>query len=477
MPVNHDETKQLHIIHLSDLHFGDDHRFLAPVPPSGGPAPHQGVPTLLSKLMEDFNDPPELENVIVCLTGDFVSEAKNFVEFQRSEEFVRGLAQVSIHGAVRGLKNIYMIPGNHDVDYDKSTLEERWVPYAGFLSRIRQQQIDPKKPHDMVELFLRDDLGAAILCLNSEIYIAKDTADVFRGEVDHAQIQRVHALLSNVPKEYVKVALIHHHPILIPDLVEPDRNYDAVLNSGKLLKMLRDKGFHVVLHGHKHNPFVFSEDSQSAWTSSTQQPIVVVAGGSAGSTGIPDNYIHRCNCYNQITIKWHPAAGQSRVNVVTRGLNIFDQDGNEALPFKWSWRKLREYDFPFFAAECRPEVTDLECFEDDAILAEANGVRISEYKRLRGNMPVVEVLPSLITGQAYEARVWIVPRDPREVPVEVVWSAGLKFPAMRTTADQNRWFCASFNYWGAMLIQARITFADGAVEHTHIYARMPEDCS
>ncbi len=114
--------------------------------------------------------------------------------------------------------------------------------------------------------------------LNSEIFVRKDEDNRYRGEVDPQQITKVDTLLSQVPPDFVKVALIHHHPILIPDLAEPGRNYDAVLNAGQLLRFLRDNGFHAILHGHKHNPFVFTEDSQSAWTGTTRQPIVVVAG-------------------------------------------------------------------------------------------------------------------------------------------------------------------------------------------------------
>lgn len=475
-----DETRQLHIIHLSDLHFGDDHRFMAPAPVSGGPVLRPGFPSLLMKLKEDFNAPAPIKNLIVCLTGDFATNPGNIVEFERAEQFVRELAQAEIHGAVRGLDNIFMVPGNHDVEYDKPTVGQRWDRYATFLTRIRSRVVDRENPHDMVEMYRRDDLGAVILCLNSEIYVQNDKDNRYRGEVDPAQINKVDELVSKVPEDYIKIALIHHHPILIPDLAEPGRDYDAVLNSGQLLRTLRDKGFHAILHGHKHNPFVFSEDSQSAWIGTTRQPIVVVAGGSVGSRGTPDSFLNRGNCYNRITIKWHPAARQSRVNIETRGLNVFRPDGEEDIASKWKWRKLREYDIPFFAAECRPKKLADETRADTDVVKETNKARGAEYARLRGNMPVVEVLPSLVPGQAYEARVWIVPHKgeiPREVPIEVLWSAGPKFPVVKATAAESKWFCTSFHYWGAMLIQARLTFADGKSEHAHIYARLPEDCS
>jgi hypothetical protein len=80
----------------------------------------------------------------------------------------------------------------------------------------------------------------------------------------------------------IKIALIHHHPVLIAALAEPGRGYDAVLNSGRLLTILRKHGFHMILHGHKHDPYVFTEDSRSAFRTSSQNPILIAAGGSVG---------------------------------------------------------------------------------------------------------------------------------------------------------------------------------------------------
>jgi 3',5'-cyclic AMP phosphodiesterase CpdA len=477
-----DATRQLHIIHLTDLHFGNDHRFMAPAPVSGGPVHRPGYPSLLDKLTEDFKDPSEITNLIICLTGDFVTDAGNEVEFERAEQFVRGLAEADIHGSVRGMDNIFVVPGNHDVGYDRPTLGQRWAPYSQFLSRIRKQYVDRDNPLGMVEVHRRDDLGAIILCLNSEIYIQNDKDNRYRGEIDTAQLTKVDELLADIPDEYIKIALIHHHPILIPDLAEPGRNYDAVLNSGALLRILRDKGFHAVLHGHKHNPFVFSEDSQSAWTGGTRQPIVVVAGGSVGSRGTPESYLYRGNCYNRITIKWHPAAHQSRVNIETRGLKIFNEAGEEIdIPRKWTWEKLREYDMPFFAVECRPKACKgVETAVDTTLRDEMNRVRVQEYGRLRGNMLVVDVLPSLVSGQAYEARLWIVGHSitvERELPIQVIWTPGKGSPVKLVTARESKWFAVSYEYWAPMLVQAQLRFADGITEDAHIYARLPEDCS
>jgi len=276
----------------------------------------------------------------------------------------------------------------------------------------------------------------------------------------------------------IRVALIHHHPVLIPALAEPGRGYDAVENSGALLTILRRFGFHLVLHGHKHNPFVFTEDSQSAWTTSSQ-PIVIVAGGSVSSMSIPSEYRDRSNCYNRIIVKWHPAAKQTRIRIETRGLKVFNDSGKEDLPQKWAWKSLNEFDRQFYSAECRPKTRSSDYSELTAFGGNLEQSRTAEYARTRGNMPIVEVLPSLVSGQAYEARVWIVshpnPKYPRELPLEVIWSAGPMHKAIAISAEQDERFCAAFHYWDAMLLQASLKFRDGKSQSVFVYARLPEE--
>ena len=75
--------------------------------------------------------------------------------------------------------------------------------------------------------------------------------------------------------------------MLIPGLAETEKGYDAVENAGYLLTQLRNFGFHLILHGHKHTPYHFSEDSYTAFRQDRRPPILIVAGGSASSTQLP----------------------------------------------------------------------------------------------------------------------------------------------------------------------------------------------
>ncbi len=55
-------------------------------------------------------------------------------------------------------------------------------------------------------------------------------------------------------------------------------------------------------------------------------------------------------------------------------------------------------------------------------------------------------------------------------------SAGPKFHALVTVNyEEDSRLCGRFDYWGPVLIEATMLFADGASERAFIYARIPED--
>lgn len=282
---------------------------------------------------------------------------------------------------------------------------------------MRSTRVDRDKPWEFDTVDDRvDDLGAIIVTLNSAVYVEKNMPDEIRGRVAAKQIDTLAKRLRAIPpsrlRSAIRVALIHHHPILIPDLVEPGRDYDAVHNSAQLLTVLRKFGFHLLLHGHKHNPHVFTEDSVSAYRKGEPHPILIVAGGSVGSDELPPR---SGNCYNRIVVKWNPAADQTRVCVTTRGLRVVDDDEHDLLPWDWTWQTMRVDDRQFIGGEVLPNGRAEQARPFDASVdAPAETERSAEYQRLRFYFPVAAVMPSLQPGQVNEARVWIVRHNPPE---------------------------------------------------------------
>jgi hypothetical protein len=83
------QTRQLQIVHISDIHFGKDHRFDPPRTAAGDTPKRVGYPSLLQKLQEDLPTGDVGCPAIVCVTGDLATTAvKN--EFDEAEALVQG---------------------------------------------------------------------------------------------------------------------------------------------------------------------------------------------------------------------------------------------------------------------------------------------------------------------------------------------------------------------------------------------------
>jgi len=477
------KTRQLEIVHLSDIHFGLRHRFNPPKTVDGDEPEDKSFPSLLDKLTQDLTRPDPNCPVAVCITGDIV-ETGSVEEYKEAEQFIEGLINAPILGRCRDKTCLFIVPGNHDVKFDSDDIGIRWQQWTEFYNRFYGTNIRREEPHGLVQLYDRtEDLGAIFLCLNSAIHVQKGRPDEDRGRLDVKQLtfieESLEALDASKLQDAIRVAIVHHHPVLIPALSEPGRGYDAIHNSGKLLTILRKYGFHLVLHGHKHNPNTFTDDTKSAHQDLPDQPIFVAAGGSAGSCGLPP--FPKCaNCYNHIKIKWHPVGNQMRIRAETRSLSIFNRDGTERLPTRWTWETMTVDDRHFSSVDHTPTPgRSKERSYDPKVDDEWDKLRIELYVQTRGNLPTVQILPSLIPGQAYEAVLWIVPhpygvpKSKNDIPKEVTWSAGKRFEVVTVQREDDPNYTARQTYWGPMLVQAKMTFPDGYVAVTHVYARMP----
>ena len=484
------ELPQIRILHLSDIHFGSKHNCIHP----DSTCSSEGIPNLENLIETDLADPSWAYSLwatskddnlstplIIACTGDLAERAGND-EFNKAHNLLLKLTSNPLMTKTVSLNNLFIVPGNHDIDFMKTTFEERFQQFCTFYNKLFgniRDSVPPHKSNALSQIHIRRESKLVVIEINSCQYIEKGTINENRGQVDPASIAKLRNELDGIKTEtvdFIKIALVHHHPILIPTLVEPNRGYDAVANSGSLLRLLREHGVHLILHGHKHFPQVFSYDPESAWTNTLDIPQLIVAGGSCGSTDLPD-VKNRCNTYNVITVKLSPRANWARVQVITRGLTRIGADG-VLDPDQWTWNTLRIFDRtlgpfntvpkPSFGKRLpHPERTD------------ENEIRRSDYYNLlRFNMPVVEIQPSLMPDQAYEARVWLEPFKEHErhteYPVKVTWSAGVFFEKKICHRDDSKNFCAYFHYWGPMAIQAELEFDDGIKAYAHVYARYPE---
>lgn len=471
------DVRQLCIVHLSDLHFGPRHRFRPMSAPDGSQPDRSGYPRLDETLQSYWQQRDAECSVIAAVTGDS-TQAASPAQFAELTRFLAALAGSDVVGASLPPDSTFIVPGNHDVAYDGQTTDARWQPYCSFYQSFRNRMVHASQPDALTTVHDRvADLGAVIAEVNSCAFIEKGTPEEQRGQININSLDYLRRQLDEIDPEdlagSIRVALVHHHPILLPVFAEPSRGYDSIIHADKLLMVLRDYDFHLILHGHKHYPHVFSYDPECAWTTERTRPTVIVAGGSSASLDLPSG-ANACNTYNEIMVKWNPSADQGRVQVVSHGLETSDEFGREQLPSKWRWVPIRVVDRLIGTSRDVPDRGRVH-FSAFAAGPERCHERAREetYAKLRGNMPVVEIIPSFASDQAYDARVWIVPHGSRDVPVEVTWSCGKRFKMQTCKASENQHFAAEFRYYGPMLVQARLTFGDGKTANGHVYARLP----
>lgn len=484
----------LNIIHISDIHFTrndpaikNDHIFDPERTAAGDQPGRAGWPEIWEMLAHDLDTGDRDIPVLICVSGDLTHTAHDD-EYRRAKKLIRHLADEPVLGKARGLASIFIVPGNHDVLFREPDQKKRSENFIEFHNDVLQTKLKADDPYSVAGLHELKEHRTLLLCLHSAIWVREGSPDQDRGNIDPNQFKKVKSDLQAIPPETlrrsIKIAMIHHHPVLIPPLVE--KGYDAVHNSGQLINLLREFGFHIVLHGHKHYPYNFSYDARSAFHAPEPTApdgsgrLFIIGGGSIGSRSIPDLGT-KGNCYNRITVRWNPEYHHFRAKVETRRLNTRDKSNNPLLPNDWTWSTLdvddRSYSQSRLADEGLPPVKNPVTVPLSHVISdEEQSLRSEEYQRTHGNMPVVEVRPSLVRGQDryFEARVWIVSHNRSQVPKRVVWSAGKKFRnAVVVEREQDENFSASFYYYGGMLIQGRLEFDEGAPALVYVYARQP----
>jgi 3',5'-cyclic AMP phosphodiesterase CpdA len=495
-------TRHIEIIHLSDLHFGPDHQFTPQLTPDGSAAAADGNLTLAEVLLQDLlapeNEPlrptfavsspedgrnwqvPPMRKLI-CLSGDFATNASKS-EFDQAARFVK--AMCASHGKGLGLEQnqVFVCPGNHDLDWNSKEANLRWGEYAAFLNAIYPQKFLAENAANFGGVSVCDKSAVLVLSLNSEMFVHNQAKDKTRGDLSPAQLIWAKKELDAIPKDkcrnYIKIAMVHHHPILLPTLAEPNRGYDAINGAQHLLTLLHRYGFHVLLHGHKHYPHTFHENVRNAFEQSEEHSLVVVAGGSCGSTGLPKKPA-ATQTYNRIRIHWDSTQGSTRVQVVTRGLVTNGEDGHDLMPAEWHWKTLANDDRSSLTGRGSRVISpsSMRYLPSEPKGALEHEPRDLEYRRTRYNFPVAEVRPSLLPTQTNEVQLRIVhhdgpntPRDPMNEPVAVTWSAGHRFPKVRVERIEDSDFSALFAYYGGALIRAEMAFADGYCADVYIYA-------
>ncbi|HJQ33417.1 MAG TPA: metallophosphoesterase [Pyrinomonadaceae bacterium] len=291
----------LRIAHISDLHIKHDDikseelsplQRLAKVVAKAGGFSVEADGHSEDKVMALANAFNLLKPDVIVVTGD-VTNFGDVRSFELASDYLSRLREAA------GAEHVFCIPGNHDALSERAA-DIQSKPRGRLLLRLiswgdRTTEIsasDPSRFSD--DVLKRLDAGEVPALLDN--YRAWAKKERF-AEVDPGKPLYVNAAWGEVafflfnstndpgvmanegrigPKQFnalnvclqdaeamercaraVRLALLHHHPISAPQSQDAayNRGYDWMKDGPLFLQYMNQHGFHMVLHGHQHEPF------------------------------------------------------------------------------------------------------------------------------------------------------------------------------------------------------------------------------
>lgn len=281
-------TRGESILHLSDLHFGDDHGFATRQ--HDDPTLELTLASIIAnraKLLADTGIG------VVVVSGDLITKG-NTDGYVYANAFFDSL----LHQLGLGKESVVIVPGNHDIwlkdsrhptrDYQPEEpfrmflrsfygsplmeIERHWLfrtPVGWELSFLGLNSARPRKPETM-------DYG----------YVGRDRYEPWLRRITEMNGGKTIAQLAQEKK--LNFAVLHHHVLPAGLVCKPEigRPVSLTLDAGQLVADLQASGMHFALHGHQHIPFVGStgraRSVENKWIGH-EQPLFVIGSGSSGA--------------------------------------------------------------------------------------------------------------------------------------------------------------------------------------------------
>lgn len=265
--------------------------------------PSKGHP--IENLIDLISDRKLEANVVIC-PGDFSHHA-NRQGLLSGWSFVNEIA--------RAFDNIPIIStiGNHDID---SRNQENSYSFNDV------KLIDKNFPLEEKYLESFWSKGFATVCeedyivlvVNSCFYHTHlDKNIIDNGKIDPLQLEQIEASISGFKDDdRIKILLVHHHPVQHERFELGD--YDFIKNGEDLMKVIAENNFDLVIHGHKHDPWLRYYNPKF-----TISKIPVLSSGSFSATSQKlyadvGNYFH--------TVEIRKIGGKARGKVTTYSYKI-----------------------------------------------------------------------------------------------------------------------------------------------------------
>jgi len=276
------------ILHLSDLHFGKDYRFL----PSGATADiGDDKKSLTECLISDLERRGYSDCIgALILTGDITTQSdwRHDLRKEIIQEFTHLTERLKIP-----LDNIIILPGNHDVErYPKGSIEspaaitvknqisyDHESKFRGFLNDLSGTDYGaPLNDIHLIELAERDVL---ICTLNScSIAATQWTEYGYVGQSGWDVIEK----LKDMGKENkaIKILALHHHLLPIMNVAVPEsKGVSLTLDAANILELAQEAGVQLALHGHQHKAKITKYETITGNNEGKPTALHILSNGSA----------------------------------------------------------------------------------------------------------------------------------------------------------------------------------------------------
>jgi hypothetical protein len=276
------------IVHLSDLHVGEQYRYRFTWP--GGQA-NPNEPSAGELLREDLKSLGMLGRVdAIVVSGDFVWGGTP-TEFRRAQGVVRDI----LNNIEVGLDKLAIIPGNHDIEwnpgplgsksYGKPASRESYEDFAKLLGKPTQGELDIVRIENRAK-----NSTLQILGLDSNRVEGPDSSGigfVSRESLKSAR-ESVSTFLQNIPDKHQALVwlALHHH--IFPATSTPLTNAEGKIvstmaNAAEVLEFANEFKIEMILHGHEHQPSVTVARRWPVDVGQVFLPITSIGAGSFGA--------------------------------------------------------------------------------------------------------------------------------------------------------------------------------------------------
>jgi len=236
--------KNANILHLSDIHFGDDFGFpLTSSMKSGS--------NLIDTIKKYFDFENKVEIGLVVVSGDITSRANMGVLQGPGSEFLKKLC-----GVIKINSNqVIIVPGNHDIPLRDANFHD-YNHENSFKLFLKEFYGEPKEINGYEKFITKDGLKIDILRINSARLRNKAESNFgYVGWDDYRYLIEE----NKSDDDAIKIAVLHHHLIPVPNEEPIDSEYpygsiSVTLDAGKVIEGLHHYNFNIVLHGHQHIP-------------------------------------------------------------------------------------------------------------------------------------------------------------------------------------------------------------------------------